>query len=85
MYDHQPWVWRPLLMNGFILAIIVAVNLLGGCQMRRVAAYERGILSQPKMQMPPKPVDAFLDDHIYFSKEASRGGAGGGGGGCGCN
>ena len=26
-----------------------------------------------------------LDEHIYFSKEASTGGAGFGGGGCGCN
>ena len=29
--------------------------------------------------------DAAIDDHIYFSKEASSGGRGFAGGGCGCN
>lgn len=29
--------------------------------------------------------DAAVDDHIYFSKEASSGGRGFAGGGCGCN
>ena len=31
------------------------------------------------------PLEAAVDDHIYFSKEASSGGQGFGGGGCGCN
>ena len=75
---------RLLQLAALLLISGVAVTT-GGCQMSRVAAYEREALSQPKMQMPPSAVDAFLDDHIYFSKEASRGGAGGGGGGCGCN
>ena len=66
-----------------LAGLAVAAAVLGGCQ--RVQPYERGELAQPKMQLPPHPVDAFLDAHIYFSKEASRGGAGGGGGGCGCN
>jgi hypothetical protein len=26
-----------------------------------------------------------IDNHVYFSKEAVRGGSGVGGGGCGCN
>jgi hypothetical protein len=30
-------------------------------------------------------MQSYLDDHIYFSKEASTGGNGVGGGGCGCN
>jgi len=33
----------------------------------------------------PDKLEFFLDDHIYFSKEASTGGQGVGGGGCGCN
>jgi hypothetical protein len=37
------------------------------------------------MQLDGKAVDRALDDHIYFSKEASSGGRGFGGGGCGCN
>jgi len=30
-------------------------------------------------------LEGAIDDHIYFSKEASSGGAGYAGGGCGCN
>ena len=37
------------------------------------------------MQLVPYAVDHALDEHIYFSKEASSGGQGVGGGGCGCN
>ena len=66
-------------------ALIVIVASCTGCGLARVQPYERETLSQRKMQIPPRPVDAFLDDHIYFSKEAARGGSGGGGGGCGCN
>lgn len=58
---------------------------LGACSMQPVQPWDRGILAQRKMQLEPYPNDAALDEHIYFSKEASRGGAGVGGGGCGCN
>jgi hypothetical protein len=37
------------------------------------------------MQLDADPIAASLDDHIYFSKEASSGGRSFGGGGCGCN
>jgi hypothetical protein len=37
------------------------------------------------MSLDSAPLDAAIDDHIYFSKEASSGGRGFGGGGCGCN
>jgi hypothetical protein len=63
--------------------LALAALALGGCV--RVQPYERGQLAQRPMQMPPRAVDAALDEHLYFSKEGSRGGAGGGGGGCGCN
>lgn len=59
--------------------------LLSACSTQPVQPWERDILAQKKMQLDPYPVDSFLDEHIYFSKEASRGGAGVGGGGCGCN
>jgi hypothetical protein len=35
--------------------------------------------------MQPNTLDLAIDDHIYFSKEASSGGRGFAGGGCGCN
>jgi hypothetical protein len=37
------------------------------------------------MQVNPYPLEARIDDHIYFSKEASSGGRSFAGGGCGCN
>jgi hypothetical protein len=43
------------------------------------------MLADPHMQPDANAVQAGIDDHVYFSKEASSGGRGFGGGGCGCN
>jgi hypothetical protein len=56
---------------------------LGGCA--GVQPWERDVLARPAMSLDNAPLDAAIDDHIYFSKEASSGGRGFGGGGCGCN
>jgi len=61
----------------------LASLLLGGCV--TVKPWERGTLAKPEMQLVDNPAGDAMDDHIYFSKEASVGGAGVGGGGCGCN
>jgi len=45
--------------------------------------WERDLLSKRSMQFDA--LDDGIDDHIYFSKEASSGGRSYGGGGCGCN
>jgi thiol-disulfide isomerase/thioredoxin len=50
-----------------------------------VHPWERDVLADPVMQLICDPLETELDDHIYFSKEASSGGRGFGGGGCGCN
>jgi hypothetical protein len=50
-----------------------------------VQVWERDILSKPEMQLDAHAMDQAIDDHIYFSKEASSGGRSFGGGGCGCN
>ena len=50
-----------------------------------VEPWERDILAKEEMQLTTDPVEAALDDHIYFSTDASSGGRGFGGGGCGCN
>jgi hypothetical protein len=60
-----------------------AVTLLAGCA--GVQPWERDVLARPDMQIVSDPLEAAVDDHIYFSKEASSGGQGFGGGGCGCN
>ena len=66
-----------------LLLLSVAVLLLGGCTV--VEPWERDVLARPEMSLDASPLDAAIDDHIYFSKEASSGGRGFGGGGCGCN
>jgi hypothetical protein len=48
-----------------------------------VEPWERDLHARADMQ--PDAQDAAIDDHIYFSKEASSGGRGFAGGGCGCN
>jgi hypothetical protein len=50
-----------------------------------VEPWKRDVLAKEQMQLVTDPIEAGIDDHIYFSKEASSGGRGFGGGGCGCN
>lgn len=67
----------------FAVAGALTIVLLSGCA--EVKPWERNILAQPGMQLVPDKLDSYVDDHIYFSKEAATGGKGVGGGGCGCN
>jgi hypothetical protein len=50
-----------------------------------VQPWQRETLARPDMTLVSDPLEAALDDHVYFSKEASSGGRSFGGGGCGCN
>jgi len=59
--------------------------MLNACSTIGVKPWERDLLAKSAMQLNAYPVDAAIDDHVYFSKEASSGGRGFGGGGCGCN
>lgn len=69
-----------------VISVIFAMVLgLSACSNLGVKPWERGHLAKQKMQLDPYPLDKFLDEHIYFSKETSNGGSGVGGGGCGCN
>lgn len=58
---------------------------LGGCTISEVKPWDRDLLAQEKMQLVVDPIETYLDEHTYFSKEAAFGGQGIGGGGCGCN
>lgn len=58
---------------------------ISACSSMGVEPWERDVLAKDEMQLSGDPIEAGLDDHIYFSKEASSGGRGFGGGGCGCN
>lgn len=68
-------------MKRVFLSLVVLA--LAGCA--GVQPWERDVLARPEMSLDNAPLDAAVDDHIYFSKEASSGGRGFGGGGCGCN
>ena len=65
------------------LPLCLLLLALTGCT--TVQPWERDVLARPEMSLDNAPLDAAIDDHIYFSKEASSGGRGFGGGGCGCN
>jgi hypothetical protein len=69
-----------LLVAGGVLLLAMS-----GCSTIGAKPWERGRLARESMQMDDHAVEAGIDDHVYFSKEASSGGRGFGGGGCGCN
>jgi hypothetical protein len=66
-----------------LLTITMALLLLSACE--TVQPWERGTLARPEMQWQGDRMEASLQDHIHYSKEASSGGKGAAGGGCGCN
>jgi hypothetical protein len=68
-----------------MLVLLLTLIGLSGCSSWGVQPWERDVLAQKKMQLNPNPVDIYLDEHIYTSREASAGGRAVGGGGCGCN
>jgi hypothetical protein len=76
---------RTLLALFAIPVLIIPAMLSGGCASMGVEPWERGIMAEEEMSLDADPLDSIIDDHIYFSKEASSGGRGFGGGGCGCN
>ena len=68
-----------------LIAITGVALLAGGCANEPLKPWDRDLLAEQKMQLVPSPLDEYLNEHIYNSKEASSGGHGVGGGGCGCN
>lgn len=66
------------------MTTILTIISLSGCASLGVKPWERDLLAKESMALS-HAVDSSLDDHIYFSKEASSGGKSFGGGGCGCN
>jgi len=76
------------LRSRFLAALLLALTaLLSGCAatLHPVKPWDRDLLAQKKMKLVPSDREAAVDQHVYFSKEGSTGGAGVGGGGCGCN
>ncbi len=73
--------WR----SWIVVTAVLVGGSLGACSLQMgVEPWERDLLAERSMRLD-RVLDDELDDHIYYSKEASSGGRGFGGGGCGCN
>ena len=69
----------------FAALLLVCAALAAGCSSLGAKPWERDVLSRSDMRPDGGGLDDAIDDHLYFSKEASSGGRSFGGGGCGCN
>ena len=69
--------------NPVLKLVLLAALAAAATACTTVEPWERDLHARADMQ--PNAQDAAIDDHIYFSKEASSGGRGFAGGGCGCN
>jgi hypothetical protein len=67
------------------IGLVVGAILVSGCSSLGVKPWQRDVLAREEMRLDANPLDAAIDDHMYFSKEASSGGRSYAGGGCGCN
>ena len=76
---------RKLKRIATVAGLVAAASAQAGCSVLGVQPWDRDVLARDDMQLVSDPVELSLDEHIYFSKEASSGGQGFGGGGCGCN
>jgi hypothetical protein len=72
---------RVFAIGSLSLALLTA----SGCSAIGVKPWDRDLMARRDMQLNGEALDAKLDDHVYFSKEASSGGRSFAGGGCGCN
>ena len=73
-------------MRGRTISILGALLLLCACSIQPwVKPYERDRLADPIMAWERDAISAGYMDHIFESREGSRGATGGAGGGCGCN
>ena len=76
---------RPIARIFSALLLGAAVGGSGGCTVVGAKPWEHDLMAERAMQVGAYPIEAAMDDHIYFSKEASSGGRSFAGGGCGCN
>ncbi len=68
------------------LIFIVCAFFISGCSIKDVKPWEKDTLAKETMKVGGG-TSSFkkFTNHIYFSKEGSKGGGGVAGGGCGCN
>ncbi len=76
----------PIALSILLLGQLSACSVLEPIfTVEEVKPWQKGILAKKEMSLKGDAIDQYVDDHIYFSKEGSTGGASVGGGGCGCN
>jgi len=68
-----------------VLVLLWMSALAGGCTSFGPKPWQHDLMAEPAMRVDAYPLQSAVDDHIYFSKEASSGGRSYAGGGCGCN
>ena len=70
-----------------ILFFLLVTLLMSGCvNIQNVKPWQKRVLAKDSMtQSGGNGLFEKFQKHIYFSKEASKGGGGVAGGGCGCN
>jgi len=72
-------------MKLIIAGLSCVLFLFSGC-VKEVKPWEKETLAKPTMKDGGmNSLSKKYEEHMYFSKEASRGGSGVSGGGCGCN
>lgn len=67
------------------VSVLATLCVAAGCALTPVQPWQKEHLAHPQMSFDADRLDTRYIEHIYFSREASSGGAGIGGGGCGCN
>lgn len=69
-----------------IFLLMITLFIVSGCAIKDVKSWEKGVLAKETMKEGGGNIlFTKFSKHIYFSKEASKGGGGVAGGGCGCN
>ncbi len=69
-----------------LVILLLLILTIEGCSIKEVKPWQKGTLAKETMQFSGGNGSLRkFTNHIYFSKEASKGGSGVAGGGCGCN
>lgn len=68
-----------------LAASLALVGLLGGCAATGGQVCRPDPLTRPEIRFDDRGNILVIDDHVFFSKEASGGSRTIGSGGCGCN
>ena len=70
MYKHRKGL-RTLVMKRVSIVILTTLACTA-CADLGVKPWQRDVMAKPGMQLVADPLEAAIDDHIYFSKEAMR-------------